>query len=237
MGLFYDHTDLLFAFRKRDNTEVDTQNTPYDYYSLLHYRHDAFTKNGLDTIVPLQSGVVLAEPKTLSAIDIQKVRLFYGCDGTGITLPPTTEPDGFNPNIYYRLTTQWQGDGKSLDIINDGTNNKPILAATAALTGQYWKITSIGNGYYRLTTQWQGDGKSLDIINDGTNNRPILAATGALSGQYWKITPIGNGYYRLTTQWQGDGKSLDIVNDGTNNRPILAATGAQTGQYWKISAV
>ncbi|CAF4341831.1 unnamed protein product, partial [Rotaria sordida] len=64
------------------------------------------------------------------------------------------EPNGFNPNIYYRLTTQWQGDGKSLDIVNDGTNNRPILAATGALTGQYWKITPIGNGYYRLTTQW-----------------------------------------------------------------------------------
>ncbi|CAF1446304.1 unnamed protein product [Rotaria sordida] len=148
----------------------------------------------------------------------------------------TVGQDGFNPNIYYRLTTQWQGDGKSLDIDNDGTNNRPILAATGAYTGQFWKITPIGNGFYRLTTMWQGDGKSLDIVNDGTNNRPILAATGAYTGQFWKITPIVNGYYRLTTQWQGDGKSLDIVNDGTNNRPILATTGAQPGQYWKISA-
>ncbi|CAF3772117.1 unnamed protein product [Rotaria sordida] len=153
-------------------------------------------------------------------------------DGTYLYMGKT-EQSGFNSTIYYRLTTQGQGDNQSLDIINDGTNNKLRLAPTGGYTGQFWKITLIGNGYYRLTTLWQGDGKSLDIANDGTNNTPILAATGAYSGQYWKITPIGNGYYRLTTQSQGDGKSLDIVN----NTPMLSATGAYSGQYWKISAV
>ncbi len=140
-----------------------------------------------------------------------------------------------DPNYYYRLTTQWQGDGKSLDIVNDGKNNKPILANTGAYTGQFWKLTPVGNGYYRLTTQWQGDGKSLDIINDGKNNKPILGNTGAYSGQFWKVTPIGNNYYRLTTQWQGDGKSLDIVNDGRNNQPILANKESYSGQFWKLT--
>jgi hypothetical protein len=49
----------------------------------------------------------------------------------------------FDPNSYYRLTTQWQGDGKSLDILNDGTNNRPILFTTGGYSGQYWKITKI----------------------------------------------------------------------------------------------
>ena len=142
-----------------------------------------------------------------------------------------------DPASYYRLTTQWQGDGKSLDILNDGQNNKPILAATANYSSQMWKLTPLGNGFYRLTTQWQGDGKSLDIINDGQNNKPILAATGNYSGQMWKLAPLGNGFYRLTTQWQGDGKSLDIINDGQNNKPILAATGNYSGQMWKLTQV
>ncbi|OAD21295.1 carbohydrate-binding module family 13 protein, partial [Candidatus Thiomargarita nelsonii] len=94
---------------------------------------------------------------------------------------------GFNGNYYYRLTTMWQGDGKSLDIVNDGkNNNRPILATTGNYSGQYWKITQVKPGYYRLTTMWQGDGKSLDIVNDSkNNNRPILAPTGNYSGQYW----------------------------------------------------
>jgi len=108
-----------------------------------------------------------------------------------LLLTVAAQAQGPDPAYYYRLTTQWQGDGKSLDIINDGQNNKPILAATGNYFGQMWKLTPLGNGFYRLTTQWQGDGKSLDIINDGQNNKPILAATGTYSGQMWKLTKLG----------------------------------------------
>lgn len=141
----------------------------------------------------------------------------------------------FDPNAYYRLTTLWQGECRSLDIINDGRNNRPTLNMTGDVSGQYWKITAAPNGYYRLTTMWQGLGESLDVINDGQNNKPILNSTGDFSGQYWKITPTTNGYFRLTTLWQGPGKSLDIINDGSNNRPILNTTSDLSGQYWKIS--
>ncbi|CAF2710930.1 unnamed protein product [Rotaria sp. Silwood2] len=104
----------------------------------------------------------------------------------------TAVEPSFDPKSYYRFTTQWQGDGKSIDVVNDGINNNElILATTGVYSGQYWKITPIGDGFYRLTTQWQGDGKSLDIVNDGiNNNRLILATTGAYTGQYWKITKV-----------------------------------------------
>ncbi|HRH40477.1 MAG TPA: hypothetical protein PKY82_02445 [Pyrinomonadaceae bacterium] len=137
-------------------------------------------------------------------------------------------------NGYYRLTTQWQGEGKSLDVINDGENNKLQLAKTNNVTGQFWKITPIGNGYYRLTTQWLGENKSLDVINDGVNNKLQLAATTNASGQFWKIEAVGNGYFRLTTKWLGSNKSLDIINDGSNNKLQLADSANVSGQYWKI---
>ena len=143
----------------------------------------------------------------------------------------------FDGSKYYRLTTKWQGEGKSLDVVNDGKNNKLQLAKTGKYSGQYWKISPMGNGYYRLTTKWQGEGKSLDVVNDGKNNKLQLAKTGRYSGQYWKISPMGNGYYRLTTKWQGEGKSLDVVNDGKNNKLQLAKTGKYSGQYWKISEI
>ena len=95
----------------------------------------------------------------------------------------------FFQNGYHRLTTEWQGEGKSLDVVNDGENNKLQLANTGNYSGQHWKITP-ENGYYRLTTEWQGEGKSLDVVNDGENNKLQLANTGNYSGQHWKITPI-----------------------------------------------
>lgn len=147
---------------------------------------------------------------------------------------------GFEPKSYYRLTTQWQGDGKSLDVVNDGKNNDQlVLADTGDFSGQYWKFTPLEGGYYRLTTEWLGAGKSLDVVNDGkSNSQLILAKTGNFTGQYWKITRMGDGYYRLTTQWRGVGKSLDVVNDGkTNDQLILANTANVSGQSWKITKV
>ena len=78
-------------FEKYDNTAVDTQNTPYDYGSVMHYGSNYFSKNGSPTIEPLQAGARIGQRETLSAIDIEEVRLFYGCNGTGSTLPITSE--------------------------------------------------------------------------------------------------------------------------------------------------
>ena len=42
----------------------------YDYRSIMHYPRDAFSANGQDTIVPLQSGVTIGQRTALSAGDI-----------------------------------------------------------------------------------------------------------------------------------------------------------------------
>ncbi len=59
--------------------------------------------------------------------------------------PPTrVQAQPFDANTYYQLTTQWRGDGYSLDIVNDGrANNRIILARTGDYTGQMWKMTPI----------------------------------------------------------------------------------------------
>ena len=46
----------------------------------MHYEGDAFSKNGRDTMTPLQPGVILKsayQKYEMSAIDAQEVRLFY----------------------------------------------------------------------------------------------------------------------------------------------------------------
>ena len=66
-------------FDKYNNSAVDTQNTPYDYGSVMHYGLKYFSKNDLPTIEPLQSGVTIGQREAPSAIDIEEVQLFYGC--------------------------------------------------------------------------------------------------------------------------------------------------------------
>jgi len=138
---------------------------------------------------------------------------------------------------YYRLTSKWLRETKSLDVVNDSAKDKLQLAKSGNQSGQSWKITSVGSGYYRLTTEWLGETKSLDVVSDGAKDKLQLAKSGNISGQFWKISHVGDGYYRLTTKWLGETKSLDVVNDGAKDKLQLAKSGDYSGQLWKISAI
>ncbi len=132
----------------------------------------------------------------------------------------------FSSRCFYRLTTQGQGDGMSLDIHEDRkANNTPFLARTGHFSGQMWQLTPVAKGAYRLTTQWRGPDLSLAFTAGG---RPLLVKTANVPEQSWKLVPLGNGFHRLTTQAPGDGLSLDITL-------IFSKTGNVPGQMWKLS--
>jgi hypothetical protein len=40
----------------------------------------------------------------------------------------------------YRFRTQFTGNNKCLDVINDGTNNRLTMANCGNFTGQLWRI-------------------------------------------------------------------------------------------------
>ena len=42
---------------KFSNSLIDSLGTPYDYRSVMHYSQNAFSKNGLPTILVKQEGV------------------------------------------------------------------------------------------------------------------------------------------------------------------------------------
>ena len=148
----------------------------------------------------------------------------------------TEEQGRFDPNAWYRLTTQWQGDGKALDILNSGRQNQPVLAQTTNASGQFWKITWIRDDLYTLHTMWQGDEKLLTCPANYSYGRPLLNYSSASSKtSLWKITLLDNGYYRIENS--SARMSLDIINDGTNNQIKVARKGDFSGQYWKLTKV
>jgi len=49
----------------------------YDYGSIMHYPRNAFTRNGQDTIVPVQAGAQIGQRTGLSAGDLAGVRIMY----------------------------------------------------------------------------------------------------------------------------------------------------------------
>ena len=86
---FSYHIDMLSQFSKYDTISSDTQGSPYDYTSVMHYQRGAFSANGSPTIEPLQQNVKIGQRYFLSPNDIATIQKFYGCSGVGPTLPAT----------------------------------------------------------------------------------------------------------------------------------------------------
>ena len=54
--------------------------TSYDYGSVLHYSGYGFAIDpAVPTIIPLDSSAEIGQRVTLSAIDIERVQIHYGC--------------------------------------------------------------------------------------------------------------------------------------------------------------
>ncbi|XP_017050618.1 seminal metalloprotease 1 [Drosophila ficusphila] len=68
-----------FNFQKYADTVVTDFEVGYDYESCLHYRPGAFSINGEDTIVPLDSTAEIGQRVGLSSKDIDKINIMYKC--------------------------------------------------------------------------------------------------------------------------------------------------------------
>jgi len=60
-------------------SSVFSQNTPYDYASVMHYEMEAFSKNGKPTMVPRVAGTKIGKAQALSPTDVAEVRHLYNC--------------------------------------------------------------------------------------------------------------------------------------------------------------
>ncbi|KAF4524240.1 hypothetical protein B566_EDAN008786 [Ephemera danica] len=67
-------------FAKYNDTVVTDYDIGYDYGSVMHYSRKAFSKNGEDTIVPLEDGAEIGNREKVSDKDLAKLRAKYGCD-------------------------------------------------------------------------------------------------------------------------------------------------------------
>ena len=125
------------------------------------------------------------------------------------------------------LSCKSLGEGKVIDVINDGTNNKMRLTDKAGYSGQYWMIVPSGEGLYRFANGWQTE-KALDGNIDPENPVAFLSPVGNVASQFWRITevdapsaPITPGP-KLEVGMQADGGIVFYV-DETGRRGLICA--------------
>ena len=67
-------------FKELPAGQVNLLGTSYDYGSVLHYSAYAFAVNmTVPTIIPLDPNATIGQRITMSAIDIERVQILYGC--------------------------------------------------------------------------------------------------------------------------------------------------------------
>lgn len=66
-------------FDKYSLAMIDTLGTQYDYGSVMHYGPLAFSKNGMPTIQPKQTGAQIGQRIGFSATDLYKINKLYAC--------------------------------------------------------------------------------------------------------------------------------------------------------------
>lgn len=166
-----------------------------------------------------------------------RLNLMAGIAALFALVPGASLAQSIDESFYYKLSTEFRGDGMKLDVFNGGPkNNRTRLEPDQDVSGQFWRLVGNGDGTYRLSTLFRGQNMCLDIFNGGpNNNEPHLTRCGNYTGQFWKLKEDGNAI-RLTTTFRGPRMCLDIFNGGANNnQPHLTTCGNYTGQLWTFT--
>ncbi|XP_030840781.1 zinc metalloproteinase nas-13-like [Strongylocentrotus purpuratus] len=106
---------LEYNFDKYEQTYIDHLGTPYDLFSVMHYHMTAFTSNGQPTIVARDQRFQLDYRSDFSDNDINKLNIYYECDGNTVdpTLPEEVDCVDSNQNCPgwadagYCATNSW----------------------------------------------------------------------------------------------------------------------------------
>ncbi len=168
---------------------------------------------------------------------LNRLKLMASIAGLLALVSGSSFAQSVDENFYYKVSTQFRGDGMKLDVFNGGPkNNLTRLEPDQDVSGQFWRLVGNGDGTYRLSTLFRGPRMCLDIFNGGpNNNQPQLRRCGNFTGQFWNLNEDGDAI-RLTTNFRGPRMCLDIFNGGpNNNQPHLAPCGNYTGQLWTFT--
>jgi len=122
---------------------------------------------------------------------------------------PQAAAQSIDQDFYYKLSTQFRGIERKLDVFNGGPkNNLTRLEPDQNVSGQFWRFRKNADGTFRLSTLFRGDNMCLDIFNGGPNdNQPHLANCANLSGQLWTLTKTSK-------------RASVTIDPGTNLNPV-----------------
>jgi len=129
---------------------------------------------------------------------------------------------------FLGFKSSFTGDSKCLDIMNDGANNKPLMAPCGNYSGQQWSMTPTPRGHVTFSNQFAGANKCLDAFGRDL----VMTNCNDSLKQSWKVTAdrFNTAFNRVSNAESG--MCVDILNDGQNNKLVMSDCGNFSGQKW-----
>jgi hypothetical protein len=130
---------------------------------------------------------------------------------------------------FLGFKNSFAGPNLCLDIINDGANNKPLMAPCGNYSGQQWSMNPTRLGNVTFSNQFAGANKCLDVVG---RNLFMTNCDENSMRQSWKVTtdPFNKSFSSVrNVELQ---MCVDILNDGNNNKPRMSDCGNFSGQKW-----
>ena len=90
----------------------------------------------------------------------------------------------------FAIRSRKLGDEFSLDVINDSSKSRVIMASSGDYSGQSWRIIPSTNQSYRFFNDFTAEEKALDIFNDNQVAH-LSDASAFYGGQFWKLQKLG----------------------------------------------
>jgi hypothetical protein len=181
----------------------------YDYGSIMHYPRTAFSRNGLDTIVPTNATAVIGQRNGLSADDIAGVQILYPSCGVRWNLNDLTAAAGAPLAASAPAGYTWDVDSTQ-HVVSRGTDNH---------IHELW-----------FNGQWNH--------NDLTNAAGAPLAVGDPAGYTWDVDHtqhvvfLGNDSHIHELWFNGQWNH----NDLTNAAAAPLAAGFPAGYTWNIDS-
>ena len=196
-----NYVDILFGNiedGKEDNFEIAATDNfgDYDFESIMHYRKDAFSKNGNNTIEPLPaySGFldVMGQRDGLSDEDVAGMNEFY-------SVPPD---DAYEENDS-RATAYY---------IGSGDNRLTELEGEGVQLDDDWYRIEVGNGFERVVAECTFSHADGDVdlrLVDSTGTTLAQSRSTDDNEEIDHVVPSGGTYY-LQVFYGDEGNVYDL---------------------------
>jgi hypothetical protein len=189
----------------------------YDYGSIMHYPRKAFSKNGLDTIVPTNPpSAAIGQRTALSAGDVAAAN--------SMAPPPAPEVEIAN-GVY---TVRQKVNGRFMDAHESSSRDFSVVSRAAQdNTTQRWKINRVGSVY---TLRQKSNGRFLDAHTSSNDFSVVTRTSQNNDTQRWVFMPLGGNAF--TIQQLSTGRFIDAYTASNNFEVVTRTAQNNDTQRW-----